>query len=708
MTLQITIDGRLLQVEAGRTVLQAARENGIDIPTLCDYPGLTSHGSCRMCIVEIEGRQNTPTACTTLVENGMIVQTESPNIQALRKDLFKLLVSEHPGACLFCPEKSHCDECMVTLRKAGVTTGCRSCSKDGQCELQTLAERLHVEEGGYPVRYRMLPIEKGDPFFDRDYNLCVLCERCVRVCEDNHFSSVVTLTSRGTDTLVGTPFGQSLLQAGCSFCGACVEVCVTGSLSEKTSKWSGVPESEISTTCPLCSAGCQIRLLVKNGMVIGSLPDHANGTDMLCVKGRFGIAELVNHSTRLERPVVVEQEHTVHAKWDEAISIAAQKIQACPPEKYGMIISADCTNETLYIAKKFVRDVIRSKSLYMPSAAAYGGALPIIQRLYRSSKPLSALSEADTILCLGINGKYAQSIVERELLHAKRAGARLITLDTMHRIRNSADEWLQPASGEEVDLLEMLLEIARGKDSMPQLWPIPPQARHSARFLMEAKRPIILVGSSILTHPENAVLLKMIEQLMPLINASVILLPDPVNLNGAIQMGITTPISLKSLQDLDVVHVVGETIPSDLPDRPFVLYQNMYPPVHKFSSGLILPVTTFTEEDGTFIDHASRLQSTHQAVQASGNALPSWQILCRIAQKLDIPGFDYENIAQIQAEMDVQKLAASAEPVPEWIQPEGFEYPSGRIDDHLYMGFPLRTWVAGFRVLYPEPVTNNA
>jgi NADH dehydrogenase/NADH:ubiquinone oxidoreductase subunit G len=199
MSLQISIDGRSLSVEKGKTLLQVARENGIDIPTLCDFPGLTSHGSCRMCVVEIAGRPNTPTACTTLAEEGMVVQTNSPKVQALRIELLKLLLSEHPSSCLFCPEKSHCDDCMVTLRKSGVTTGCRSCPDDGQCELQTLVDRFGLSEVGYPVRYRMLPVLKNDPFFDRDYNLCVLCERCVRVCEEDHFSSVLTLTSRGTD-----------------------------------------------------------------------------------------------------------------------------------------------------------------------------------------------------------------------------------------------------------------------------------------------------------------------------------------------------------------------------------------------------------------------------------------------------------------------------------------------------------------------------
>lgn len=706
MSPQITMDGHSLWVEAGKTVLQAARENGIDIPTLCDFPGLTSHGSCRMCIVEIEGRLNTPTACTTLVEDGMVVQTESPTVRTLRAELFKLLLSEHPASCLFCEERSHCDECMVTLRKTGVTTGCRSCASDGQCELQVLADRLHLAEGGYPVRYRMLPVQRSDPFIDRDYNLCVLCERCVRACEEYHFSSAVTLTSRGTDTVVGTPFGRSLLQSGCTFCGACVEVCPTGAISEKTRKWSGVPEGEVSTTCPLCSAGCQMRLLVKDGMVIGSLPDHANGTELLCVKGRFGITEMVNHPTRLQQPRSIDQEGSLPVTWDEAIETAAAKISSCDPEKYGLVVSADCSNETLYVAQKFVREVVGSKSIHLSSSAAYGRGWQTVQQLYRSSRPLSTLLESDTILCLGFDGKYAGSVVETKLNYAKRAGAKLIALHAEnHSLNRFADEWLQPARGEEADVLEILVESISEGDEKPQPWLCPPHLQHSAKLLMESKRPVILVGPAFLTHPDHAFLLKMLERLMDQIHAELILLPEKVNLRGALQVGVTTPLAATKLQDLEVLHLIGEAIPERLPSQPFILYQNIFPPEASISSGLTLPAATFTEEDGTIIDHAGEVHNIRKVVQAPGGALPSWQILCRIARKLNVPGFDFENEAQIRAEMESKNFASAefADSTVSLLSSDSALFPAGHADDHAYMGFPLRTWVAGLQALYPAP-----
>jgi predicted molibdopterin-dependent oxidoreductase YjgC len=564
-----------------------------------------------------------------------------------------------------------------------------------------LSDRLHLAEGGYPVRYRMLPVEKKDPFFDRDYNLCILCERCVRACEENHVSSAITLTSRGTDTVVGTPFGRTLMEAGCSFCGACVEVCPTGSLSERTRKWSGVPEKEISTTCPLCSAGCQMRLLVKDGMVIGALPDRVNGTDLLCVKGRFGITEMVNHPTRLQQPVSIDPEGNIPVTWEKAIEIAAEKIAACDREKYGLVLSADCSTETMYIARKFAREVVGSKSIHLSSAAVYGRGWQTVQRLHYSSKSLSTLATASTILSLGFDGKYAQSIVGAKIHQAKRGGAKLITLYSRdHSLSKIADEWLQPVPDEEAEMLEMLFEaVANPKTGSPLS-----QVARSASLLRQSKQPVILVGSSLLTHPDNVVLLKLLERLVAHLHADLILLPEQVNLGGALQMGITNPISTKGLQALEVLHLIGEAIPDGLSSGPFVLYQNIGSP-GPLSSGLVLPAAAFTEEEGTFIDHAGTTHRVHHVVQAPGDALPSWQILCRIAKKLGIPGFDFENEAQIRAEIEsINHTGSQLDALNlSLLQSDFVVFPSSQIDDHAYMGFPLRTWVAGFQALYPEP-----
>jgi predicted molibdopterin-dependent oxidoreductase YjgC len=278
---------------------------------------------------------------------------------------------------------------------------------------------------------------------DGGHIICNCCSCCCIVLP-------VIIRAKKRVLLAPSRFLPDVDTAKCTLCEVCLEVCPVGALSEKTRKWDGKPEREVATTCPLCSAGCQIDLLVKNDMVIGSLPDHAGGSEILCVKGRFGITELVNHPTRLEKPLAVSKEGSVPVPWEQAVEVAAEKISACAPGKYGMVISADCSNETLYIAQKFVREVGRSNHLRTSSTALYGDGLQAIQRLYGLSKPLNGLVEADIILCLGFDGKYAQSVADVKLNQAKKLGAQIITFHSEeHSLSKSADEWLRPAPGDE-------------------------------------------------------------------------------------------------------------------------------------------------------------------------------------------------------------------------------------------------------------------
>jgi predicted molibdopterin-dependent oxidoreductase YjgC len=708
MSIQITIDGHPLDVDQGITVLQAARQHEIYIPTLCDFPGLPSHGSCRMCIVEIKGRPNTPTACTTPVENGMEIQTSSPKVQSLRGELLQLLLSEHPSSCLFCPEKSHCDECMVTLRKAGVTTGCRSCSKDGQCDLQIMVEKIGVPQVNFPTRYRMLPAEKYDPFFDRDYNLCILCGRCIRTCNELHFINSLAYTQRGSETVVGTAFDRTHLAAGCSFCGACVEVCPTGSLAEKTRKWDGKTETQTSTTCPLCSIGCQVVLHSKNGRVIGSLPDHAAGSENLCVKGRFGFTELVNHPTRIKQPAKWVGINQLKISWDETVRSAAEKLAACPPDRFEMVISASCTNEDFYVARKFAREVMKSDRVSTPALNRYAAGLPNVMDLLKISQPLSILDGASTILCLGLDPHYAQSVAEVKLHQAVKRGARLLDIHAdEHDLGLAADEWLQPAPGAETSLtLALIAAIQCETPSSPE-----GQLERSAALLKSATNPVILVGSAFLTHIDNQQLLEAVKSLVVLTQARVIVLPAEGNLAGVLWLGAAPRQSRQAQSETQVLYLVGEDIPAGLPGESFLIYQNIYPPSGERLPDLSLPAAAFSEQNGTLLDQAGRIQHIRQAVPPPGEALPSWEILCRIARQMGASGFDYARLAEIQAEIGIHadsSLAESILPLRE-IEPvdlAGFtgiaRSPSSQQDDQFYMGFPLTRWVAGLRSLYPD------
>lgn len=733
MSIHITIDGQKLNVDQGLTILQAARQRGIYIPTLCDYPGLPAHASCRMCIIEIQGRLNTSTACTTPAEPGMVIQTNTPRLQALRAELLQMLLADHPASCLFCQEKSHCDECMITLHKAGVTTGCRSCPKDGQCQLQELVEKIGLAGVDYPVRYRMLKVEKNDPFFDRDYNLCVLCGRCVRLCEKLHFASSIAYTKRGTQTVIGTAFNRTHLAAGCKFCGACVEVCPTGSLSEKTRKWDGKPEEETVTTCPLCSIGCQIRLLSKNGRVVGSLPDHQAGADCLCVKGRFGITELVNHPTRLTEPQKAVGGRQLRISWEETIRIAAEKLSGVSPDRFEMVVSPHCSLESLYIAQKLTRLGMGSTNIHTKRINGYAQDTGEVFDLVRQSQPLSILAEVSSIVCIGLESKYNQSGVEVILHQAKMGGACLVAaLCGEGDLGRFADLCLQTTSGNEASLInELASQIGKllilNEDNGRNL---PGPVEQAAYLLCKSGRPAIIAGPAVFTHPDRGRLLKAINSLVRISGAQLVALPEQADLTSLL-LGIPGKDDQPTSTNAQVLYLLGENIDElqHAPGgHPFVLFQNIYPPMAGLDPDLILPTTAFSEEDGSLIDYAGRVRALHRAVPPPGQALPGWEILCRIARKMSLAGFDFTSAEDVRAEMaslpehfqvkSPMDWSSISKPIP--IESAALCCPkeySAVIKKHIsidpqlpqdtYLGFPLTLYVQGLRQLAPRKTGNS-
>lgn len=696
----IHIDQRSLWVDKGVTILAAARQNGIAIPTLCDFPGLPSRGSCRMCIVEIQGRANTPTACTTPVEEGMVISTQSPKVRALRAELLQMLLAEHPSGCLFCPENGHCDECMVTLRKAGVTTGCGSCPKDEQCELQALAAEYGVKKPVYPLHYRMLPVEKHDPFFDRDDNLCILCGRCIRVCEDLHFINTLTFTRRGTHALVGTAFYRSHVESSCTFCGTCVEVCPTGALSEKTRKWEGKPERETATTCPLCSMGCSIHLLSKQERVIGSLPNRDAGASVLCVNGRFGITELVNHPSRLKQPQKRAGNFWQAVGWDEAIASAAQRLAACPPERFELRISASSTSEDLYVAYRFARDVMKTGKVCTTAPARFGNGLSSAARLVQASQPLERIDAASAVLCLGLDDPYASSVVEAHLHRAKNQGAKIVHLSARKPAWSGyADVWLEAVRGQEANLVGQLAAPPEHPAGL---------VKPAADLLRQAGLVVILVGPEFLAHPDSGVVLPAVEELARDLGAQVIALPEAANLNGALRLGLC---STAPTGGPDVLYLIGEALPAVLPGDPFVIYQNLYPPAGEAAADLLLPTTAFTEEEGTFIDYAGQVRSIHPAVPAPGETLPSWMILSRIARQMGAQGFDFTSVEDIWQAAQAEFPGFPALPaLREAVLPAGAgEMPLPEVGpcERTYLGISLVERVEGLRSLYPDTINGG-
>lgn len=333
--LNINIDGKDVSVAAGATVLEAAQQAGIDVPTLCHDSRLKPFGACRLCIVEIAGMPKPVTSCTTPATDGMVVKTNSARLYRLRKTTVELLLSDHPN------------DCMV-------------CNSSGECTLQELAYLYGIRENRFVGEVRKHERTDHNPFITRDQNKCVMCGLCVRVCDEVQGVGAIGFSERGFEAKVIPPFGHDL---DCEFCGQCVSVCPTGALTG--SIWAGKPRiggvEKTDTTCTYCGCGCNITLKSHNDKVIridSAADNHNRG--WLCVKGRFGF-EFINSGDRLTTPLIRREKggQLERATWEEALDHVADKLKGIK-DKNGSdsvagLCSARCTNEENYLFQKMFR-----------------------------------------------------------------------------------------------------------------------------------------------------------------------------------------------------------------------------------------------------------------------------------------------------------------------------------------------------------------
>jgi predicted molibdopterin-dependent oxidoreductase YjgC len=339
--LKLTINNKHITVPAGVTILDAARRNGIHIPTLCDDPRLEPHGGCRLCLVQVKGMPRPVTACTTPANEGMDVETSNEQIERQRRTIVELLLSDHPN------------DCMV-------------CDRAGDCTLQELAYFYNLRANRFWGARRQYTKKDMNPFIERDMEKCVLCGKCVRVCDEIQGLGAIDISGRGFTAKVTPAFEKDL---DCEFCGQCVSICPTGALIGKQSLGKGRQKDvkEVETICGYCGCGCNLTLHISRNEVIRvtSRPNTIN-EGWLCVKGRYG-QSFINSPDRLTTPLIKKDGTFVTASWDEALGYVAERLGAIRqkhgPDAIGGLSSARCTNEENYLFQKFIRAVIGTNNV---------------------------------------------------------------------------------------------------------------------------------------------------------------------------------------------------------------------------------------------------------------------------------------------------------------------------------------------------------
>ena len=654
---RLQIDHHAVEVPEASTVLRAAELAGVSVPSLCSHPELSPFGGCRLCGVEIAGVRGYPLACSTPVAEGMQVTTDTVALRETRREILQLILSQHPASCLVCGEEEDCRRTLTTIRKAGVATGCRSCTNDGDCELQRVAEQVGVGEFGYPVTYRGLEPEHDEPFYDRDYNLCILCGRCVRMCAEVRGASVLAFKYRGPRTLIGPAFGTSHEQAGCEFCGACVSVCPTGALADKVSKWDGRPDGVETSTCPLCSLGCQVELAHKDGRLSAARGAHdAEINDgQLCVRGRFCLPEATQHPSRARRPMLRKGRYFRVASWDEALGEVSARLAVAAPRDILMLVSSDLTNEGLYAAQRLVRSGLGSEGIDSTAGEDLPGGPAAWSRLFALPVSIRAVAEAEAVVVAGLDTRYSFSVAGVQVRRALRRGARLVTIDARDSsLARVADSAMTVRPGEEAQALCRLLHAVRIGDELD-----------------DARTLAVVIGPRVFDCPGADQLVSELGALSAREGVTVLPLAHSANLRGALELGAlravlpgpqptvrpgrSRALSLAALREgrrPAVLYLVGETPFTERPDCDYLIAQDLYQP--PFEVDVLLPAASFAEASGTLTNLEGRVQEQRRVEDlppgaVHGDARPDWKIFSGLAARLGLPDLEYADDAAVRA-----------------------------------------------------------
>ena len=708
--IKLTIDGVQIVADKDMTLLEAALKNNIYIPNLCYHPDLKPVGVCRLCMVEIKGRPLT-TSCTTPVEEGMVVKTETAEINKIRRAAVELLIVNHTGECL-------------------------ECSSNMKCELQRIANYMGIskEDLQYFRRAtRTLNVDTSNPFFDRDPNKCILCGICVRTCQELQGVSAIDFAFRGYDTIVSTFGNKPLAESICESCGECLIRCPVGALTAKKAQQ---PAREVRTTCPYCGVGCGIYLGVRGSRIVSARGDSDNSINKgsLCVKGRFGY-DFINHPERLKTPLIKKNGKFVKATWEEALALVAKKFSQYKGEKFATLSSAKCTNEENYIIQKFTRAVMGTNHIDHCARLCHAPSVAGLAQSFGSGAMTNSINEISNTACIfaiGTNTTAAHPVIGLKIKKAVERGCRLIVANPKEiDLCRFAHIFLQHKPGTDVALMMGMMKVISDEnlldssfikercenfdvfkkslenfklDFVEKTTGVPGEKIVEAARCYGTMKPasiLYAMGITQHTHGTDNVLatsnMALLTGNVGKPSTGVNPLRGQNNVQGACDLAALPNVypgyqkvdnpevkkkfekawkcSLSGIPGLThteifdaiynkkikALYLVGENpviseansthVEKTINKLEFFVVQDIFLSETARLADVVLPAASFAEKDGTFTNTERRIQRVRKAIEPVGDSKPDWWITSRIAKKLGAKGFDFSDPSDIMDEI---------------------------------------------------------
>ncbi len=635
--IKLTINGADFQVPKGARLIDVCRDEGFAIPSFCYYADLALQASCRMCLVRIEKMPKLQTSCTITCTDGMVVTTQSEEIEKAQRSMLEFLLANHP---LDCPV----------------------CDRGGECELQELTFDWGNLEERFIERKNAKPEKYLSPMVANDPQRCILCKRCTRVCDEWMGEEAIEAGNRGANTVIGT-FGGWL---NCSQCGNCIEVCPTGTLLDGTYRHQHRPWELTQTisTCTYCSDGCQMSLGSRGDELVRIVARdrYVNGHngEFLCVKGRFG-HPFVNHKERIRTPLIRYKKggRVVPATWDEAIRFVAQNVDKIVSEHgnnaVGVLASPRLTNESVYALKKFATEVIETENFAVSDAVSLK---TFFDNLGGSLATHEDIRYAKTIVLIGGEPEELQPLTGKQIRQAVRnGGAKLIIINSVPiRLREQAAQFIHINPGAE-DAAVLALINSENDQLASQKLGIETRALASLReAINQTSGDVVIMFGGELSAAAQAIAAQLPHSLGT-DGRRVLLHPLPLYNNsvGAHDVSRDKARDVKGMLRDDSVRamiiagepMVGGDSKEVTPNRDFVvLWELFISEVSEFArqADVVLPAASFAEVDGTFTNNDGFVQRVRKSIEPVHQSLPDWMIAARLAQELGVD-FGWERSA---------------------------------------------------------------
>lgn len=700
-SIALTINGQKVTCPAGASVLNAAEQNGIRIPTLCYHPDLKPHGACRMCLVEDEATGRLMASCVTPAASGMSILTHSPRILNHRRNIVRLMMAEHPESCIVC-------------------------NKGNRCELRKIAADLGVGDSGLYPMPNPIPYEQLNPFIVRDLTKCILCGKCIRADHDLVVTGAIDYNHRGFRSRPATLHEKPLEASICTFCGTCVSICPTGALSAKNAHYAGTPEHETDSICGFCGAGCSLTVGVAGHTLVDVNPSRrkvsVNGAT-LCVRGHFA-GDFLNAPDRLTRPLVRNPdpslpESHVPAAWEAALTLVATRLsdvrRTHGPGSLAFVGSAKCSNEENYLFQKIARDIIGTPHVM---SAGWGFGQRLLARIDEKTSgsvrvsPLSDLENAEVIVAVNADPENTVPVAGYHIKRGVRKGASLIVVDPFRSdLTRRAALWIQPGMAGAAAVLQALAgtlvadghyhdqfvaQFCSGFDAFRESLSHPganqaagvtPLSVQAAADLIHGKTVAFVMPANLLDFPDGEETLNAVLNLCFLTGglkpkrSGLYVLNTENNLAGALDMG-TAPdylpgrirvtdsqsqgmgvgewVAAMEAGRIKAAYILGENLLRSLPQQErvaaalknleFLVVQDIFRTRTALTADVVLPGASVYEKHGSFTSMEGRIQTFSPAVPPPGEARPDWDILGQIVRAMGYPE-QYQSIEKIRKEI---------------------------------------------------------